>query len=58
MEREPTAWGNNRADLSLGNINTQTWSSRFGAGHKAEGLALFKKKIIAAKSKYWKLDAV
>jgi hypothetical protein len=29
-KREPGAWGYNRATLSLGDINTGTWSSRLG----------------------------
>jgi hypothetical protein len=29
---EPGAWGYNWATLSLGNINTGTWSSRLGGG--------------------------
>jgi hypothetical protein len=38
-EVEPGAWGYNWATLSLGDINTGTWSSRLGVGHKADYLA-------------------
>jgi hypothetical protein len=34
------AWGYNWADLSLGDINTGTWSSKLGVGRKADDLAL------------------
>jgi hypothetical protein len=39
-EGNPVPGGYNWATLSLGNINTETCSSRFGAGRKADGLAL------------------
>jgi hypothetical protein len=37
---EPGAWWYNRANLPLGDINTETWSSRLEVGHKADDLAL------------------
>jgi hypothetical protein len=39
-EREPGAWGYNWATMSLGDINTGTWSFRMGVGRRADGLAL------------------
>jgi hypothetical protein len=35
---EPGARGYNWATLSLGNMNTNTWSSRLGVGHKTDDL--------------------
>jgi hypothetical protein len=55
MKREPGAWGYNWATLSLGDINTETRSSRLGVGHKDDGLALQIKNIIA-KSKEMKTE--
>jgi hypothetical protein len=49
MKRESGAWGYNWAALSLGDINTETWYSRLGVGHKADDLVL--KNIITAKFK-------
>jgi hypothetical protein len=46
---EPDVWGYNWATLSLGDINTGTWSSRLGVGHKADDLSL--QKYISGKSK-------
>jgi hypothetical protein len=46
MEREAGAWGCNWATLSLGDINTETYSSSLGVGRKADDLA-----AAAAKSK-------
>jgi hypothetical protein len=40
IKREPSAWGYNWVNLSLGNINIETWASRLRAGHKADDLAL------------------
>jgi hypothetical protein len=40
---EPGAWGHNWATLSLGDINTETWSPKLGVGRKADDLALQKK---------------
>jgi hypothetical protein len=37
---DPGAWGYNWATLSLGDINTETLSSRLGVGRKADDLAL------------------
>jgi hypothetical protein len=37
---EPGAWGYNWATLSLGDINTGAWSSRFGVGRKVDDFAL------------------
>jgi hypothetical protein len=37
---EPGAWGYNWATLPLGDINTETCSSRLGVRRKADGLAL------------------
>jgi hypothetical protein len=39
-KREPGAWGYNWATLSLGDINTANWSSRFGVERKADDHAL------------------
>jgi hypothetical protein len=44
MKREPGTWGYNWATLSLGDMNTETWSSRLWVGCK------FCKQIISAKS--------
>jgi hypothetical protein len=38
-----SAWGYNWATLYLGDINTQTWLSRFWVGRKADDLPLQKK---------------
>jgi hypothetical protein len=46
----------NWTTLSLGYINTKTWSSRLGIGCKADNLAL--NKIIVAKSIDVKANAV
>jgi hypothetical protein len=52
-KREPGAWGYNWATLSLGNINTETWSSRLGGW--TQGWRHWSvKKIIVAKSKEMK----
>jgi hypothetical protein len=48
MKMEPSAWGYNWATLSLGYINTVTWSSRLGVGRRADEYVL--KKYIIAKS--------
>jgi hypothetical protein len=50
MKRESGAWGYNWATLSLGDINTETCSSRLGVGHK-KLMTLPCKKIIVAKTK-------
>jgi hypothetical protein len=42
-KREPYVWEYNWASLSLGDVNTGTWSSRLGVGYKADDLALSKK---------------
>jgi hypothetical protein len=34
--------GNNWASLSLGDINTESWSSRIGVGHETDKLILYK----------------
>jgi hypothetical protein len=47
--------GYNWATLSLGDINTEIWSSRLGVGSKADNLAMLKK--IVTKSKGVKTDA-
>jgi hypothetical protein len=39
-KRELRHWGCNRANVSLWDINTEMWSSRFGVGGKANELAL------------------
>jgi hypothetical protein len=54
MKWEPGVWGYNCVTLSLGDVNTGTWSSRLGGG--GGGLDsrltnLLHKKIIVAKSK-------
>jgi hypothetical protein len=46
----PVSRGYNWATLSLGGINTETWSSRLGVGCKADDLAQLKK-IIVTKSR-------
>jgi hypothetical protein len=38
--REPGAWRYKWATLSLGDINTKTWSSRLGVGCMTDDLAL------------------
>jgi hypothetical protein len=38
--REPGVWGYNWAILSLGKINTGTWSSRLEVGRKADEIDL------------------
>jgi hypothetical protein len=43
-KRELGTWGYNWATLSLGDINTQTCSSKLGVGREADDLALQKKK--------------
>jgi hypothetical protein len=48
-EKEPGAWKYNWATLSLGNINTGTWPSRFGLD--ARLMTLLCKEIIVVKSK-------
>jgi hypothetical protein len=40
---ESGAWVYDCATLSLGDINTWAWSSRFGVGRKADNHALLKK---------------
>jgi hypothetical protein len=47
MEREPSTWGYIWTTLSLGDIKTETWSSRQGVGRKADILALKKNNIVA-----------
>jgi hypothetical protein len=47
--REPSAWGFNWVTLSLGDINTETWSSRLGVERKGDDLDL--KNITVTKSK-------
>jgi hypothetical protein len=42
-EKEPGALGCDWATLSLGDLNTGTWSSRLRVARKAEDLALSKK---------------
>jgi hypothetical protein len=37
---EPGAWGITEPPHHWGNINTETWSSKLGVGHKADNLAL------------------
>jgi hypothetical protein len=46
MKREPDIWRHNRPTLSLGDINTETCSSRLGVGCKACSV----KKIIVEKT--------
>jgi hypothetical protein len=41
-ERKHGAWGYNWTTLSLGDINTGTWSSRLGVRRKADDLALLR----------------
>jgi len=39
----PGGWeGNSAAPLSLGDINTESWSSRIGVGHETDNLILYK----------------
>jgi hypothetical protein len=49
MKEEPGAWGYNWTTLLLGDINTETWSSRFGLD--ARLTTFLWEKIIAVKSK-------
>jgi hypothetical protein len=44
-KRELDAWGYNWANLSLGDMNTGTWSTRLGVERKADDSALQKKNI-------------
>jgi hypothetical protein len=41
-KREPGAWGLNCSILSLGDINTGTWTPRLGVAGKADDLAVYK----------------
>jgi hypothetical protein len=49
-ERKSGAWGYNSTTLSLGDVNTETWSTMLGAGRKADDFALYER-ITVAKSK-------
>jgi hypothetical protein len=51
-EMEPGAWGYNWVTLSLGNINTETWSSRLGVGSRLT--TSFCKKFLLRNPKDWK----
>jgi hypothetical protein len=55
-KKENGGWMYNLVTLSLGDINTGTWSSRFWVGRKADDFAL-SKKIIVAKSNEVKLES-
>jgi hypothetical protein len=46
-EKGTRCLGNNWATLSLGDINTETWSSRLGPGRMADDISM--QKIIVAK---------
>jgi hypothetical protein len=50
MKREPVAGGYNWATLSLGDINTETWSPRLGLDPRLTNF-LCKKNIIAKSKK-------
>jgi hypothetical protein len=45
MKRKTSVWVY-WATLSLGDINTETWSSRLGVGRKADGLIVVKSKEV------------
>jgi hypothetical protein len=44
-EMKHGAWGYNWVNPYLGDINTDTWSSRLGVGRKADDLACKKKTV-------------
>jgi hypothetical protein len=54
-KRERRVWGYNWAALSLEDINTETWYSRFGVGRKADELFV-RRTIVAANLEKRKLE--